>query len=348
MNPAFPQSILAEFHIPPPAEVAPYGNGHIHATWLVTGADGARHILQQMNTRVFPRPLAVIENIRKVTAHLAQRGHPTLTLVPARAGWHAADPAGNVWRAFPFLGGTRTLQRVTQPAEARALGHAFGAFQRALAGFDQPLHETIPRFHDTPFRLSALAGAARADPHCRAASAAAELEFAFARRALARRLLGLQARGHLPTRICHNDTKINNLLLDEAGDGACVIDLDTVMPGLWLYDFGDMVRTGTATAEEDAPDPAAMGVSLALFGALAEGYLAAAGDALSPLERSLLPFAGQLLAFETGVRFLTDYLLGDGYFKTAYPAHNLVRCRAQFALAAALARAEGELLRMVA
>lgn len=347
------------FQLPGPCrDPAPYGNGHIHDTFVVAcdagGAAPRRYLVQRINHQVFQDVPALMENVQRVTVHLARKGVAAgrrLALVPAAAGaFIARDPEGGWWRVYDFIERARSYDRVETPAQAREAARAFGEFQSLLT--DLPggrLRETIPGFHDTRRRFQAFARAQAADRANRAVSARAEIGFALAREADAGVLLGLFAAGRLPERVTHNDTKLNNVLLDAAtGRAACVIDLDTVMPGLALYDFGDLVRTATSPAPEDERDLAKVALQPAMFRALAEGYLAAAGGFLTAAERAQLVFAGQLITFEIGLRFLTDYLEGDVYFKTHRPGHNLDRCRAQFALVRSIEAQQDALAGIVA
>jgi Ser/Thr protein kinase RdoA (MazF antagonist) len=295
-----------------------------------------------------------MENIRRVTAHLAEKmsGTPeaarrVLTLVPARDGKSFyCDAAGSWWRVFPFIERTRAVDVVESPAQAFAVARAFGQFQKLLADLPAPrLHDTIPDFHHTPKRFAALEKAVATDACNRAASAQPEIEFARRHQAVCRVLLDAK----LPERVTHNDTKLNNVLLDDAtGEGVCVIDLDTVMPGLALDDFGDLVRSLTNPAAENERDLARVEMQFPVFAALLRGYLAAAADFLTPAEKNLLPVAGQLIAYELGLRFLTDHLAGDTYFKARRVDENLDRCRVQFKLFESLRRQEPAMHQLVA
>ena len=322
-----------------------HGTGHINDSYVVTirpaTGEPERHLLQRINDRIFRNVPAVMENIRRVTAHAASRlaGTPdaarrTLTLVPARTGetWHR-DASGGWWRCYRFIEGSTAHEVISTPDQAHTAALAYGAFQALLA--DLPggrLHETIPDFHHTPKRFAAFRAALIADPHGHAATCAEVTAFALAREPMAGVLTDLQARGAIPERITHNDTKLSNVLLDEAtGTALCVVDLDTVMPGLALHDFGDMVRSATSPVAEDECDLARVTMQLPLFRALAEGYLESAAF-LNPVERAHLAFAGRLITYEQGLRFLTDHLLGDTYYKIQRPGHNLDRARNQFAL----------------
>ena len=334
----------------------PFGSGHINDTYRVTFAAGdarCRYILQRLNHTVFQNPLAVMENFQRVTSHLSQKfaGVPdaarrALTLLPARDGnyFHRAA-AGDFWRVFPFIERTRTMDVVKSPAQAFAAAQAFGQFQKLLADLPAPrLHETIPDFHHTPKRFAALEKAVAADACNRAALAKPEIEFALRHQAIYRVLLA----ANLPERVTHNDTKINNVLFDEAtGAGICVVDLDTVMPGLALYDFGDMVRSMTNPAAEGERDLAKVEMQIPVFEALLRGYLTAA-DFLTAAEKNLLPVAGQVITIELGLRFLTDFLSGDTYFKAQRAGENLDRCRAQFKLFESICRQESAMSKLVA
>ncbi|MCE5277966.1 MAG: aminoglycoside phosphotransferase family protein [Planctomycetaceae bacterium] len=339
-----PQSIVDHFNVPPAAAVALHGSGLIHETYIVTCDDGTRYILQQINHKVFRNVPAMQENILRVTDHLWRKvqeegGDPArevLTLVPTTEGRSFCRTGGGretFWRMYRFIEGARTYDAAT-PAQARQAAAAFGRFQRRLADLpDPPLHETIAGFHHTPSRFEAFMRAAEADAAGRATDAAAEIDFALARQDIVAVLEDLAAAGDLPRRVVHNDTKLNNVLIDDAtGRGLCVIDLDTVMPGLSVIDFGDCCRTAAATTAEDDPDASRMGVDLDMFAALAEGYLSEARAFLTGEEIEHLPFAARLITFEQGLRFLTDWLAGDVYYKITRPGHNLDRARAQFKL----------------
>lgn len=341
----------------------PFSGGHINDSFrlICRASEGTTgYLLQRINARVFRAPAQVMENIQRVTEHVARRlaaggvadlTRRTLTLTATKAGaaFHrAAD--GAYWRAYRFIERTRVHALVETAAQAEQAGRAFGEFQRLLADLPPPrLHETIADFHNTPVRYGALERACAADVCQRARQATAEIGFARRHRPLADVLLDLQRRGAIPERVVHNDAKITNVLLDEVtGVALCVVDLDTVMPGLSLFDFGDMVRSMTCPAAEDETDLARVEVQPTLFAALARGYVSAAGAFLTETERAHLVTAGKLITLEQGVRFLTDYLAGDTYYKTQWPEHNLERCRAQFKLLQSLQRQEHELNRIVA
>jgi hypothetical protein len=337
-------------------EAQPYGSGHINDTYLAFfGERGAPHccILQWINHHVFQNPAALMENIQRVTAHLAAQvaGEPdwerrVLRLIPTRDGraWHV-DEEGNHWRAFRFIERARSYDAVQTPAQAFQAGRAFGRFQQMLASLPAPrLHDTIPDFHHSPKRFKALEQAIDADVAGRAILAKQEIDFAMTRRSIT----GVLLDANLPERVTHNDTKFNNVLLDDdSGEAICVIDLDTVMPGLAPYDFGDMVRTATSPAMEDERDLSKVTMQFPMFEALVRGYLSSAGGFLTKAEKDLLAFSGKSITFELGVRFLTDYLAGDTYFKVHREGHNLDRCRTQFKLIESIEQQEEKMERLV-
>ncbi|MBN1670541.1 MAG: aminoglycoside phosphotransferase family protein [Kiritimatiellae bacterium] len=331
------------------AGAAPYGSGHINDTFRSRFRLGARTVYtiqQRINHNVFKNPPELMDNILRVTEHIrgklaaapgADPDRETLTVIRAADGkpYHR-DAAGNTWRTYIFIDGARTYDVCTGPAQAREAAKAFGKFQQMLVDLPGPrLRDTIPYFHHTPRRFAALEAAIARDSHNRCAAAKAQIEFAMARKHETTLVTDLLESGAIPERITHNDTKLNNVMLDDAdGRGVCVIDLDTVMPGSALYDFGDLVRTTTRTCKEDEPDPAKVLFDIAMFEALAQGYLETAGAFLAPKERDLLTFAGRLITFTIGIRFLTDYLAGDVYFKTHRPGQNLDRTNVQFRMIA--------------
>ena len=327
-----------------------YGSGHINDTycaWFDQAGQRIRYIIQRINHNVFKQPALLMENVARVTQHalatLHAHGNPeayrrTLTCIPSLTGMPCAtDAAGNVWRVYPFIERARGYDVLETNEQAYQAARAFGEFQKLAATLGgERLHETIPDFHHTPKRLAALEAAIAADTAGRAADLANEIAFARARATDCARITDLIAAGTIPERVTHNDTKLNNVLLDDVtAEGVCVIDLDTTMPGSALYDFGDMVRTAAPTAREDDPNPANTGIHLDRFEALVKGYLCAA-TFLNDAERANLAFAGKLLTLECGIRFLTDHLSGDVYFKINRPDHNLDRCRNQFAYVKAL------------
>jgi hypothetical protein len=336
--------------------IAPHGNGHINQTYCVTchaAGASARYILQRINRNVFHDPAAVMQNIARVTTHLAAQlaGRPdgdrrALTLVPARDGNNSfVDADGETWRAYRFIEDTKTCESLASPDQAFQVARAFGRFQRQLAQLPEPpLHETIPDFHHTPRRFAALETAVQTDVCNRALLAKSEINFALTRRPIAATLLDAD----LPQRITHNDTKLNNVLFDAAtGEGLCVIDLDTVMPGLALYDFGDMVRTTTSPASEDEQDLSKVSLQFPNFEALVRGYLEETAEFLTAAERQLLVATGKIITLEQGIRFLADHLAGDVYYRIHREGHNLDRCRTQFKLVESIERQEEKMRRLV-
>jgi len=351
------QLISRQFQIPGEFVVAePYGSGHINDTYCARydqGGSQVRYIHQRINHNVFKNPVALMENVRRITGHLRQKlaGRPdasrrTLTLVASREGqpFHR-DEHGNYWRTYIFIEKARTYDAVQTPQQAFEAARAFGRFQQLLADLPGPrLHETIPDFHHTPKRFAALERAITVDACNRAAAASAEIQFALTHKAMTNVLIEAQ----LPERITHNDTKFNNVMLDDAtGEGICVIDLDTTMPGLALSDFGDQVRTTTSPAREDERDLSKVVMQFPMFEALVRGYLSATREFLTPAEKQYLVFSGKLITFEIGLRFLTDYLSGDTYFKVHRDGHNLDRCRTQFKLVESIIQQEEKMHRLV-
>jgi aminoglycoside phosphotransferase (APT) family kinase protein len=335
---------------------APYGSGHINDSYCAVfqrNGTTPRYLLQRINHGIFKDPVTLMENIERVTGHLAvqvaddpDRERRVLTLIPTRGkGVLHRDADGNYWRAYRFIENATTYNSVESPDQAYQAAKAFGEFQRMLADLPAPrLHDTIPDFHHTPKRFAALERAIAADAAGRVSLAGPEIDFALARKPLANVLLDAA----LPERVTHNDTKINNVMLDDAtGEGTCVIDLDTVMPGLAAYDFGDMVRTATSPTAEDERDLSKVTMQFPLFEALARGYLSTAGGFLTSSEKEHLAVAGKVITFEIGIRFLTDYLSGDTYFKVHREGHNLDRCRTQFKLLESIEQQEGEMNRLV-
>jgi aminoglycoside phosphotransferase (APT) family kinase protein len=333
-----------------------HGSGHINDSYCVTfhqAGGPVRYILQRINHDVFKNPTALMENIQRVTSHLAAKvsGEPdcsrlVLTLIPARdeRAWHV-DTDGSYWRTYRFVENAHTYDAVESTGQAFQAAKAFGRFQKLLVDLPAPrLHDTIKDFHHTPKRFMALEQALASDVAGRAILAKPEIEFAFAHRPITSVLLDAS----LPERITHNDTKFNNVMLDDVtGEGICVIDLDTVMPGLALHDFGDMVRTATSPAKEDEQDLSKVTMQFSMFEALVCGYLASAGNFLTKAEKQHLVFSGKLMTFEQGVRFLTDYLQGDAYYKVSRDEHNLDRCRTQFKLFESIEQQEERMDRLV-
>jgi thiamine kinase-like enzyme len=333
-----------------------YGSGHINDTYRAAFGQGgkpARYIFQRINHNIFKNPVALMENIGRVTAHIGNKlrgagdsSRRVLKLVSVRDEKpFYRDENGNYWRVYNFIEGARTFDAVESPEQAFEAARAFGNFQKMVADLPAPrLHDTIPDFHHTPKRFAALEKAIAADAANRAKLARPEIEFALRHKAICSALLDAK----LPERVTHNDTKFNNVMLDDAtGEGICVIDLDTVMPGLALYDFGDMVRTTTSPAKEDERDLSRVTMQFPMFEALVRGYLESA-TFLTKAEKQFLVFSGKLITFEIGIRFLTDFLAGDTYFKVHRDGHNLDRCRTQFKLVESIGRQEDQMNKLVA
>ncbi|MEA3308490.1 MAG: aminoglycoside phosphotransferase family protein [Chloroflexota bacterium] len=327
--------------------IQPYGCGHINDTYLINcnHTSAIDYILQRVNHHVFTKPAELMQNIARVTAHLRQkiraRGgdveRETLNLIPTvddELFYQHSD--GTYWRVYLFITGAQTYQQVTSLAHVYHAAEAFGHFQELLSDFPvEELHETIPYFHHTRQRFEAFEATVAADGLGRAFAVQPEIEFVRAREAECSVLVDLIAEGKLPQRVTHNDTKFNNIMIDdETGRGICVIDLDTVMPGLSLYDFGDAVRSAANPAAEDTRELSQVRIDLGIFERLAHGYLDALRGTLTPLEIEYLPFSARLMTFENGIRFLTDYLQGDTYFKIHRENQNLDRCRVQLRLLA--------------
>jgi hypothetical protein len=340
----------------------PYGNGHINDTFAAVfdqAGTEVRYILQRINSHIFKEPLKLMANVAHVTNHIRMKLEASgiqdttrhvVTLVKTLEGADCLiDDDGCVWRCYLFVEDAKSYDIIESPAQAFQAARAFGAFQRHLMDYDGPrLFETIPLFHNTRHRVETLKRAITEDRCNRAVRVQQEIAFALANEVLADSLLSLKERGLIPERITHNDTKLNNVLLDDlTGEGMCVLDLDTVMPGLSLYDFGDMVRTATNPVAEDEPDVSKVQVQIPMFEALAKGYLDGTGGALLPAERERLVLAGELLTFECGVRFLTDFLDGDRYFHIQREQQNLDRCHTQFALLRSLEACEERLTAFV-
>ena len=332
--------VCGDFH-----EAAPYGSGHINDTYAAVfdqAGSPMRYIFQRINHNVFKDPAGLMGNVERVTAHIRRKleaagadqiSRRVLTLVPARDGkcWYA-DAEGNHWRCYLFIEQARSYDQIETARQAFEAARAFGEFQQQLADLPAPrLRDTIPNFHHTRSRFDALCQAIEQDACNRASGVKSEIEFALRHESLVDVLQDLQERGQLPERVTHNDCKLNNVMLDDVtGQGVCVIDLDTVMPGLALYDFGDMCRTATCPTAEDERDLSKVEMRMDMFEALVGGYLASAGGFLNPVEKGHLVFCARLITFEIGIRFLTDHLAGDRYFKVHRPGHNADRARVQF------------------
>lgn len=320
-----------------PVSCEQYGCGHINRTFLVQTDAGKRYILQQVNKRVFPDIMGLMENVKAVTEFISARvatSRECLHLIKSLDGqtvWQ--DERGEYWRAYDFVEDSLCLQRPERGEDFYESAVAFGSFQNHLADFPaETLHETIADFHNTPDRYRKFKRALEADALGRAAGVEREIAFVLEREEEAGFLQNLRVSGALPLRVTHNDTKLNNVMLDaDTRKALCIIDLDTVMPGLAAYDFGDSIRFGASTAAEDEKDLDKVELSLELYATYVRGFLSAC-HSLTELEKQTLPMGAKLMTLECGVRFLTDYLEGDKYFAIARPEHNLDRARTQFKL----------------
>lgn len=320
-----------------------YGSGHINDTFKLVC--GRPYILQRMNDDIFKDPVSLMRNIEGVTTFLRQEvikngGDPdreTLNLVKTKDGnSFYVDSKGNYWRMYLFIEGATCYNLVEKPEDFYQSGKAFGHFQRLLSRYPaKELSETIPGFHDTPKRFERFKKVVEEDICHRAADVQQEIQFVMDRGNDMGLAMDMLAKGELPLRVTHNDTKLNNIMIDDVtGEAICIIDLDTVMPGLSIFDFGDSIRFGANTAEEDETDLAKVSLSLPLFEIYTKGFLEGCAGSLIEAEIRMLPQGARLMTLECGMRFLTDYLEGDVYFKTSREEHNLDRCRTQFGLVA--------------
>ena len=339
-----------------PLAAEPYGCGHINDTYCVTAAD-KRYILQRINHNIFPNVAGLMDNIKRVTDMvreqvLANGGDPDrecLQIIPTKDGASYLEYEGNFYRMYVFVERTLSLQTVEDPIHFYYSAVAFGRFQKQLAAFPaETLCEVIPNFHNTASRYAAFEAAVARDTKGRAAEVEREIAFVRERKADTEKIVALLESGELPWRVTHNDTKLNNVLLDdETGKPMAVIDLDTIMPGSALYDFGDSIRFGSNPSPEDEKDLSKVYCDVDLFEQYTKGYLEAC-DSLTDKEKELLPFGAYLMTLECGIRFLSDYLDGDTYFKIHYPEQNLDRCHTQFKLAADIMAKMDELNAIVA
>ena len=328
--------------------VKPFGEGHINETYAVympgtEGTDVPRYVLQRVNIHVFKNPAQVMENIFSVTEYLREvirkeggdLDRETLSYIKTKSGdTYFEDADGQPWRCLHYVPNSICHQTVEEPQQFYQSARSFGHFLKQLGDYPaEDLYETIPRFHDTVKRFRDFSEAVRKDVKNRAGQCREEIDFALAREADCGVLMNQLQEGILPLRVTHNDTKLNNILFDADTDqGLCIIDLDTIMPGLAANDFGDSIRFGASTAEEDEPDLSKVHFDIHLYELYVKGYLEMAREVLTPAEIDSLPWGARLMTLECGMRFLADYLQGDVYFKTAYPEHNLVRARTQFRL----------------
>ena len=328
--------------------IAPYGEGHINSTFLVE-TTVKNYILQKINTVVFKQPENVMNNILLVTEHIEKKGALSLCVIKTNDAEPMLKTEDGCYRVYDFIENSLTLQKAENAQDFRNAGFSFGEFQKALSDFDaSKLNETIARFHDTPNRFENFKKAVEENKSGRLDSCRAETEFVLERKDTYDKVIKALADKSIPLRVTHNDTKLNNILMDpETRKGKAVIDLDTVMPGSMLYDFGDSIRFGASTAAEDEKDLDKVHFDIELFRAYAEGFLSALGDSITDKERELLPYSAYLMTIECGMRFLTDYIDGDVYFATKYPEHNLVRCRTQFKLAYEMQQQEKEMSKVI-
>lgn len=348
MNPKFVTGIIKQFAIYGEfLNAKPFGSGHINDTfvsrWDQAGTP-VSYIHQRINQKIFVRPNEVMDNILRVTGHICEKlisagesgwSRRCLTVVPARSGepW-AKDSEGEWWRTYLFIGGAHSRDNASSPDEARFLGASIGRFQKQLADLPPPrLYDTIPHFHDMERRYIRFYEAIKKDCKGRVKNAAAEIDFMRDNEERGSLLIRALREGKIPERICHNDTKMNNILIDDTDSNAlCVIDLDTVMPGTSLFDLGDLIRTVTTTAAEDERDLSKVEFDLSFFQGLLKGYFSQALDFLNSEELALAAESGRNITQIMGLRFLTDYLEGDHYYHITRLEHNLDRCRNQIAL----------------
>lgn len=346
------------------ADARLYGSGHIHDTYRVEVVKAARpvsYIFQQVNQSVFHDPPGVMENIVRVTSHIRQKleqqgkseaeiSREVLTVVPGHdGGSFYRDPQGNYWRSYEFISDAATYDELESPDMAYRVAFMFGRFLEQLSDLPgPPLHETIPDFHNGPKRFRDFQEALAADTWNRAAGAISEIDFLLSNRDVFDAAPRLLEQGRIPLRVTHNDTKVNNVMVDKtSGRGVCVIDLDTVMPGVSLYDFGDLARTTLSPVPEDAQDLDGVEVEMPVFEAIVKGFLQGAGAGMNAVERDHLVFAAGMMTQLIGMRFLTDHLMGDTYFKVHREGHNLDRCRRQFKLVRSITENEDPMRRIV-
>ena len=326
------------------SSAARIGSGHINDTYrITTGNPGISYVLQRINSSVFKDIPGLMRNIGIVTRHIENKiisGDPdarsfsVLRLIPAiDKNLYILDEDGNYWRLYNFIEGTKSFDVVENPELAYKGGRAFGLFQYLASDISpETLMETIPFFHDIDKRLETFHQVVHNDPENRVGDLSPEIEFVERREEEMKIILKLVNDGKIPIRVTHNDTKFNNILFDAADNAVCIVDLDTVMPGTVLYDFGDAIRTGANRAAEDEKDLEKVGIDLELFRAYSKGYLETAGKFLNEKEKSLLAFSARFMTYIIGLRFLSDHIDGDHYYRIHFPGHNLQRARAQFRL----------------
>ena len=358
---AYLKDAYAAFDFGAPIEgAARFGQGHVNDTFVVTtrSADRRRFVLQRVSPVAFKRPDQLMENVVGVTEYLSRelektggdRERGTLHFLHTRdGGYYYTDRGGGAWRGYPFVERTVCYETAETPELFAASGRAFGRFQRLLRDYPaQTLYDTIPRFHDTEDRLAKLKAALAADPLGRAAGCGEETSFVLAREGDCSVALRALRAGELPLRVTHNDTKLNNVLMDEeTGEGICIVDLDTVMPGLSINDFGDSIRFGANHCAEDERDLSKVNLDLHLFEIYTQAFLEGAGGTLTEREIAYLPWGAKLMTLECGIRFLTDHIEGDVYFHIDRAGQNLDRCRTQFKLVSDMEAHWGEMAEIV-
>lgn len=336
-----------------PATAERYGHGHINVTYVIPDSEGRNYILQRVNKNVFKKPVELMENVAAVTNYLAARTDDPrrcLRLMPTKDGKNFfTDSEGDYWRVYGFISDSICLDQAECGEDFRQSAIAFGEFQKQLSDFPaHTLHEVIPKFHDTKDRYRAFREAVTADLAGRAAAVREEIDFYMAREDFAGLIVDKLADGSLPLRVTHNDTKLNNVMLDKNTRKAlCVIDLDTVMPGSALYDYGDSIRFGASTGAEDEKNLDSIWMDLELYQMYTDGFLSACGDSLTKLEIEMLPVGAKMMTLECGMRFLTDYLNGDTYFHTTYEEQNLDRARTHIKLVSDMEAKWDEMHRIV-
>jgi hypothetical protein len=336
-----------------PVTYQEYGHGHVNETYLVVTDTGAKFILQKLNKSVFKDPVSLMNNIFNVTNHLKQRvksKREVLSIVPTLTGnIYEVDENKEYWRVYDFVPDSICLEKAESLNDFYQSALAFGRFQDLLSDFPvDTLVETIPGFHDTVLRYEAFKNAVSQDVCGRAKHVQREIDFALSHEGSASVFIDLLKENKIPLRVTHNDTKLNNVLFDKkTRTGLCVVDLDTVMPGLVMNDFGDAIRFGASTASEDEKDLSKVHLDIELYAAFTKGFIEACGKNISQLEIDLLPTGAKIMTLECGVRFLTDYLSGDTYFKIHYSDQNLDRCRTQFKLVSDMERKWSEMNKIV-
>lgn len=335
-----------------------YGNGHINKTYLVTMSTNQKYILQQINTSVFKNPEDVMHNIVLVTDHIRSKcthlkqmdyTRSTLEIVKTWEGESFLETSGIFWRCYRFINGAKTYEQIEHPDQFYEVGKAVGNFQKQLSDFSiESLKITIPDFHNTPRRFETFLELATTDPNNRGMDVFNDIKFVCDRQKEMNIIIDGIINKSIPERVTHNDTKLNNIMLDEKTDKAiCVIDLDTVMPGSALFDFGDAIRIGASTATEDERDLRKVKIDLNLFKNFSKGFIEMLHDELTEGEKRNLVASTKIITLECGMRFLTDYLNGDTYFRTEYPKHNLVRARTQFKLVTEIEKQEEEMQKII-